>query len=285
MKDSDIGWIAGIIDGEGTIALNKGRTLKNTHPCIRGFVWTPRVTIANNSKKIVDRVIELAGGIAFLRPTRPTGNQKAGYCVFFRRDETINLLKTIKDHLVGKTRQSELLLEFYDLIINYKGDRKSGVAERTALRDKRIETIYWELRLLNNKGIDGEQKVRDEMKMENFQPFSREQFNAQVVEIQKRIDEVAYGRSLARAKGWKSRHRDEMHAYWKEWYPKNKDKVKANYELKREEKMAYQREHYQKNKTKLAQYARAWREKNPEKAREIWRRSNERRRSQSFSSA
>lgn len=227
MSEADWGWVAGIIDGEGTIALNKSKSLSK-HPPKRGFLWTPRFDVCNTSKKLIDHLLDVVGcGSAIQLDYSKYGrNTMPIWRISFKRKGEMNkVLTRIKDYLVAKKRHAELLMEFLELTETYPGARK--VQQRTALRDKRIETLWWELRLLNARGTHGKENVKEEMSKSGFVPYSREEFDRHVKVAIEEMEEQKYETHLRVSREWKARNREQMRAYWRKWYAERRAKQKA----------------------------------------------------------
>lgn len=107
IKDTDAAWLAGILDGEGTlmIAETKPKTL------VHGPSFEAQVAVVNTDKRIVDRCKEIADGAVM----GPVGRGNPGkwkpafrWCVK-RRKATIVLRATIP-YLISKSEQAAILL-------------------------------------------------------------------------------------------------------------------------------------------------------------------------------
>jgi hypothetical protein len=63
MTIGDIGWLAGIIDGEGCISVTKKRTYKNT--TIGYYVLS--VSVANTDEAMINKLVDMFNGCVFLK--------------------------------------------------------------------------------------------------------------------------------------------------------------------------------------------------------------------------
>lgn len=109
--DTDVAWLAGLIDGEGCISLYK-RTVRG-----RPYGWDYFFTISNADEAIV---LEAARVIRFLsefdpyiRYDKPRGNRRPCYSVVLsRRSQIQDVLNAVIPYLRGNKReQGQLLLQ------------------------------------------------------------------------------------------------------------------------------------------------------------------------------
>jgi len=89
-------------------------------------------------------------------------------------------------------------------------------------------------------------------------------------------------KELARSKLYQKEHRNEMLVYKKLYYEQNKDKILAYQKEHRNERLTYQKQWREQNKDKKRQSTRAWEKNHKEQYREIGRRRNFKRRSLGF---
>lgn len=114
LSDLEIGWIAGILDGEGYIGLHGGK------------YYCPLVGVANTNIHIIAKLCSLTG-IVHVSKHQPKGNRKLLYNweVSAVRD-VILLLSKVSPHLIGKKYQAEILLEYCLLkVLHNKVDKES----------------------------------------------------------------------------------------------------------------------------------------------------------------
>ena len=111
LSDLDKGYIAGMLDGEGTITITKHRqynrkTLKFQY---RPFIW-----IVNTNKESLESIQQKCGIGSIVIKEK---NTKYKTCYVYRissRNGCMEFLHTIKDRLIIKKKQSELLLQFLE---------------------------------------------------------------------------------------------------------------------------------------------------------------------------
>jgi hypothetical protein len=89
LSDAELGWIAGIIDGEGSICL-----VKNTRQV--------RISVGNTDKKMIDRLLFLCGGSCYARTHHNPKYKPCWTWVLFKQNQVLWLLNCIIPHLVTK---------------------------------------------------------------------------------------------------------------------------------------------------------------------------------------
>jgi hypothetical protein len=138
LSEIELNFIAGIVDGEGTISISK-RTYRDTD-------YSTSVVISNTNLDLLKYVrnITKLGNLRVSRNSRE--NYKKQYELMLRRYEYKKFLIPILSYLVIKTRQAELVLQYISL-------RKASRGH--SLTDEEIEireNIYREIKSLNRKG-------------------------------------------------------------------------------------------------------------------------------------
>lgn len=218
-------WIAALIDGEGSLSFNKSHFKPHytTRPSRRGFSWQPRVHVWNNSKALLEHLLHITGlGYVVLRDYKyiHRQNDKPGYDWQLKNEEARELLPQIQNYLIAKKAHCKLLLEALEIMKMYQS--LGPVEDITIVRDKRLEAIYWELRLLNNRGINGEKQVLELISQLPSDPrlYTRERFEVEIKQVKQAHDERALETRRRAARNYKARNREKMHAYYKQWYQK-----------------------------------------------------------------
>ena len=111
MTEVEKAYIAGIVDGEGSIGL--WRHHKNeTH--------TPNVTIANNSLPLLQWIQSKAGGHIVSKKKRQAHHGDS-YAWSVRQDRAIKFLNEIKAYLILKKPQAELITGEYKAVTHRAG--------------------------------------------------------------------------------------------------------------------------------------------------------------------
>ncbi len=140
-SDSELGWLAGIIDGEGSLMFHKVKEKRTK----QGFSWTARLQVANTDMKIINKARELCGNSGHVK-TNPVCDFRPTTVYAFSTSSNVMryILPKIINMLVSKRRQAELLLEALKLL-------QEG--PNVTLHNTRLEEIYQEMKKLNHRGV------------------------------------------------------------------------------------------------------------------------------------
>ena len=104
-------YVAGIVDGEGTVTLMKHH--KNETPI-------PHVSVANNNLKLLQWIKHRCGGlIASKKKYKPQHNDSFVWSV--RQDRALRFLEEIAKYLIVKKPQAVLILEKYKAVTHRAG--------------------------------------------------------------------------------------------------------------------------------------------------------------------
>jgi hypothetical protein len=146
-RESQLGYLAGIIDGEGTIGCYFYHDRGNQSP--RYGIW-----IVNSDKRILDRckatIHEIGLENVFLgqRNYKQTNFKKTPskmwYIQISRKADVKTLLEAITPHLTSKQEQAQLILNFfndYPNLLYGRGTRFGRANENYAAYDKLITDI------------------------------------------------------------------------------------------------------------------------------------------------
>ena len=143
---TDLGWLAGIVDGEGTLTLCK----RYNPEMRRGFQWTIAAHISNTSLDLLGKASKLLANRphAYTKKKPTPKNWKDCYILVLNPNIAREILPLLIPHLTAKKRQAELLVEALKLMRENVWWQVGG----TAQNDKRLEEIYLEIRRLNKRG-------------------------------------------------------------------------------------------------------------------------------------
>jgi hypothetical protein len=128
-RAADLGWLAGIIDGEGYVGLAQRRMTKGK------AIWSnfvPTVTVAMNSRPACTRAQEISGvGKLFLKRIL---NGKEHWCWRARHRDAAVALQSVFPFLVEKRHQVELVLRAARINSSYQAERdwRARLPERAA---------------------------------------------------------------------------------------------------------------------------------------------------------
>lgn len=145
MSDSERAWLAGVIDGEGSIFLSKvsGANYR------RGFFYRPQMAVSNTSRSFLIRVGEVVGEGTVQLAQRGNGNWKTRWMYCAVAGVLRVVLPQIIPHMIIKRAQAEKMLEFLAFV-----DQNSilGSREVPPRYYEGLDKFYWTIRKLNEKG-------------------------------------------------------------------------------------------------------------------------------------
>jgi len=140
MTDFDIGWLAGIVDGEGTI------TLSPTHRYDRKHIsYSATIQISTTSTQVAHKAIYLLKDMGLDPALCIVNREKEGYKEAYlvrltNKYEIERCIHTIKNHLSGKQEQAFWMIEFFkqrELDGKYLSQLSHNIASKIAALNKR----------------------------------------------------------------------------------------------------------------------------------------------------
>lgn len=143
MKELELAYIAGFLDGEGTIGISKNtpQNPKDPHKTPR---YELQVAVVNTCLDPLLLCQKRFGGGIYTRKHLP--RHKLTYHWTVAQKASVTLIKAVLPYLIIKKRQAELALKFMEAKTNVLGWRKRVPDEELALR----ESYYWQMRQLNS---------------------------------------------------------------------------------------------------------------------------------------
>ena len=155
-----IGWLAGIIDGEGTITITPR---KRTDGTCKHEGFQVSVRVANTDLAMIRKIEELTkrmiGSTGYVLERRPNRCKKQYYWMIASRQALV-LLKLVKPYLVTKSPQARIAIELQERISTRQGYNvpriSGGLKGSTLTTDEYVirEKLFHEIKLLNVKGGD-----------------------------------------------------------------------------------------------------------------------------------
>ena len=146
MEESKIAYLAGIIDGEGTIVIAKGKIRKGR----KNHLYSLRLQVGNSERRLIDWLQENFGGsVHILRKKK--GKKRPAWQWVLGSQDTYKLLKEMKYYLVIKEEQADIGIKFYERTLSHKPGGKVPVW----LNEKREELFQRmkDLHLPMGKGL------------------------------------------------------------------------------------------------------------------------------------
>ncbi len=111
LEEVEKAYLAGIVDGEGTVTLMKHH--KNETP-------TPSVAVANNNLKLLEWIKSIVGGV-IVSKKKYKPHHKNSYAWSVRQDRAIRFLDEIKKYLIIKKPQADLITQEYKSVTHRAG--------------------------------------------------------------------------------------------------------------------------------------------------------------------
>jgi len=98
---SETAYVAGIVDGEGTINIARAKTRKS---------YQVRMSVGSTSRRLVDYLLRTFGGNSTARKVLSNPKAKDQWCWYLNGYEAVTLLLEIRPFLVIKPLQANLVL-------------------------------------------------------------------------------------------------------------------------------------------------------------------------------
>ena len=130
------GYLAGIVDGEGSLLLHKHRQYGRST-----YQFRPRLSVGNTHRGLMEEMQRRHGGTLISVGRRQPHHKDMYHWRVFAIPELVKLIPKIRPHLIVKARQADLLLEFLRL----------RLAEKGAPYGTRENQIFIKLRSLNSR--------------------------------------------------------------------------------------------------------------------------------------
>jgi hypothetical protein len=148
LTETDYAYLAGVIDGEGTITFSRIPTRRNGRVYCN---YSPHLSISNTDLGMMKSLKRRFGG-GLVRVAPPSNKLwKRGNILYFRREEMLTLLPKVTPYLTGKKRKAELLLEYMTTRTESVRQDKNGRYVGIPLTDRQRKIIS-EIRKRNRRG-------------------------------------------------------------------------------------------------------------------------------------
>lgn len=110
LTDIELAYIAGIIDGEGTVSISSNKSALRNGVC--PVQYNGRITVVNTSVSLLDWLNTRIGG-AQMRTRKTKPEYKDVYVLIVNGCASAMLCKRLLPYLVVKKKQAELVIELY----------------------------------------------------------------------------------------------------------------------------------------------------------------------------
>ena len=150
IKETDLAWLAGIIDGEGSIGASKSKSSTGKD------AYSIQLQIENTNLPMMEKFVNITeklGAHRRLKTSVKNINKNPKWKNSYRynitkQSEVKAILGAIRPYLVAKEPQANLILEW----IEHRQKMPRHAKGYKMPHDKRIIDIYKELRQLNSRG-------------------------------------------------------------------------------------------------------------------------------------
>lgn len=141
MNETERAYIAGIVDGEGSVSM----CLRNTKP----KHYDVKVSISNSSKQLIDYLKNLFPLFnIFTQKDKRNKNWKRRYELYSSSLKNIKIfLESILPFLIVKKEQARLLLEYIEI-----RNKVFSRGSHQSIHPQRENEIYFQLKEINQKG-------------------------------------------------------------------------------------------------------------------------------------
>ena len=174
--ENKLAWIAGFIDGEGSLGLNKEFDPRKGE---NYFHYRPALQIVNTDKEAVEAVYRFVGEGDFRSIDRYKEEgkpyQEVHRFVLRKQQPLLQLLRQLLPYLIVKKRRAELLIEYIEGRKNAEG---RGWFKPATPKDSEI---FEQLKQLNLRGLEA-RRAGEETIPELEPPTSAEELNGQTHE-------------------------------------------------------------------------------------------------------
>lgn len=138
---AEAAYMAGYLDGEGTISITRAKRVENR----AGYRWMPIMAINNTHRDSLECLRQMCGNgrLCLVNPGK-LGIQKPGYRLQFTANQIRYVLPQIMPYLIIKREQAAILLEFLTSVVNGK-----NLTEAVGVEQERLRA---EIQRLNHRG-------------------------------------------------------------------------------------------------------------------------------------
>ena len=149
----DKAWLAGFVDGEGYIGINRQRK-KTTRENYASFLYHPYLIISSTDKKIISNIKNITGcGWAITNKRSEPGYKDSYQYKLTKFNDLLHILEQLHPLLKIKFKQCDLLIKYINIRIEKCETKISGRGSRGMTNFSEIEEkIYTKLRILNKRG-------------------------------------------------------------------------------------------------------------------------------------
>lgn len=109
---ADAAYLAGLIDGEGSVSVNRTRTGKSAKSCRRGFAYRSSLTITMTDMAVLKWAQKTTGVGAICKKKTARAKHKPAWAWAVWSVEAADLLRELRPYLKVKRKQADNLITF-----------------------------------------------------------------------------------------------------------------------------------------------------------------------------
>ncbi|MDA4114262.1 MAG: hypothetical protein OK474_09470 [Thaumarchaeota archaeon] len=145
MTEGESAWLAGVVDGEGSIFLSKV-----THPAYRrGFFYRPQIEVSNSNRSFLVRVMEIIGE-GTVQPARKGGESLRTRWEYSAASGVLRaILPQILPYMVIKGETAGKILEYFQYIDEHPIRSKKEISKEYY---EKLDSLYSAIKKMNEKG-------------------------------------------------------------------------------------------------------------------------------------
>jgi hypothetical protein len=154
MEEIKIGYMAGIIDGEGSVSLRRSNNNRRS--------FNPMIQVTNTNKEMLNWINANFSGAVYKHTWGHYGkhkNEKAAWLWQLKNHNDVeDFLKLIYPYLIIKKKQAELVLKYIDLHWhgNFNAKNTAYYPENLAKKELKIFLDLWKL---NSRGMKARKPI------------------------------------------------------------------------------------------------------------------------------
>jgi hypothetical protein len=157
IDEPTLSYVAGIVDGEGCIAIRRCKPTGST----KSTRYVAIVTVGNTSRNLIEYLVGLYGfGCVTYRA--PTKVRRGSYLWTVESKNARDVISPLRDYLLIKREQADVLVEFVNGFESFKGARpgRKGGTFVSDVEMIRRRALHDRMRALNRTGPRDEPRLR-----------------------------------------------------------------------------------------------------------------------------
>ena len=120
----ELAYLAGIVDGEGSIGIGKNKSKPTWKPRFCGYLC-----VSNTSMPLVEWIADLLGGTIIIQKAQSPLSKKKQYLWKLTAWRAVEVIRAIRPYLIIKARRADAVCELYE-----KGQRLGNGGDRATNR-------------------------------------------------------------------------------------------------------------------------------------------------------